>query len=230
MKIKKCILGIALMSMCVIFRPMSLNAANGIEIKESTVKVPYLSTAVATVEYTGSFYDLAVVVSDSSKAGAALTDLGNGKANLILSSIDFGRTVAAVYKASDLSAIDYITVDSGLTTGDQIQNIINGSKITTVYSDCVIKYDAILHGENNAQAAITGLVLTRNDGMNELNVSANIIKEDVYLTGLSTFKAEYYDASNKLIKEQKAYVRSNLGVTNNICWYIPKECVTIVLK
>lgn len=230
MNMKKGLFSIMALALCLVASPIQSKAANGVEIDAGEVNVPYMSTNTVSVSYTGSFSDLVVVVADGSKAGAVLSDLGNGKANLVFSSFDFGRTTAAVYKASNMSAIDYIIVDSGLTKGNNIQNYINGSKITTVYSDCVVKYDAILRGANGAEAANTGLILERNDGMNELKVTANIIKEDSTLTGLSTFYADYFDAANQLIKTQKVYVRSNLGVPCNISWYIPKECVTIVLK
>lgn len=231
MSIKKNLLGIIFTLGIVALLPSSVKAANGVEIKDDTVSIDYQKAKAVNISYTGNFSDLKVVVGDSSVILTNLTDNGNGSATLSIGSIDFGKTVLAVCKSSDTSAVDYLYVNSGLTTGYEIKNYFSGTNITTVYSDCVIKYNLILNGANNEKATFKTLNLTRENGLDKLNVTADIVNDNTTLKGLSKYTASFYDVTGALIKTQDAYVRSDLNLSSyNMCWYIPSNCVKIVLN
>ncbi len=227
---KKNLLGLLLGVGIIALAPMSAKAANGVEINDTSVSVAYQGIANVAVSYTGSFNDLQVLVGDGSVVIYKLTDNGNGSATLSLAGIDYGSTNVAIYKASDMSAVDYLEVKSGLTSGYEIKSYYSGTDITTVYNDCVIKYNFTLNGSNNAKASVTGLLLTRENGLDRLNVMVDIVNDNSSFKGLSKYTASFYDKNGNLIKSQDSYVRSDLDLsTYNIYWYIPTDCVKIVI-
>lgn len=205
-----------------------------IRIAEDIVKLNIGETTVITVDYSrlaGAFDDIAITSSDTSIAVASIADTGNGIACLGIAGTGLGTASIAVYSISNPAIVDYTAVQSGLATGSDIINQTNGTSLTTIYNDRIIHYPAILTGRNNAQAAVTSLVLERERGIDCLKVSGELLSKDSQIPGMTAFYANYYDAAGGLMKRQAVYTRDPQANTHiELKWYIPDGCVQITIE
>jgi len=205
-----------------------------VDILKDNVKLGIGETTLITVDYSniaGGFSDLAVISADNTIAATVIADAGNQKAVLAIGGLNTGTTAIAVYRVSNPAVTDYIGVQCGLAQKGQIVNQINGSMLTTIYDDRIINYNAVLTGKNNAQMAVTGLVLERERGIDCLKVSGELVAKDGKTPGMTTFYANYYDAIGGLMKRQAVYTRDPLANTHlELKWYIPDGCTNIVIE
>lgn len=212
----------------------SYAAESAIKIAEDVIKLNIGETTVITVDYTKlgeTFDDIAVISSDNSIAAASIADLGNGTASLGLAGVGLGTASVAVYSISNPAIADYTVIQSGLATGNTIINQTNGTSLTAIYNDRIINYPAILTGRNNAQIAVTGLILEREKGIDCLKVSGELLSKDSQFPGMTAFYANYYDAAGGLIKRQAVYTRDPQANTHmELKWYIPDGCTQIIIE
>ncbi len=205
-----------------------------ISISEDNIKLDIGETTVITVDYSnisGGFADLAVISADTNIAATIIADAGNNKASLAIGGLNMGTTAIAVYRVSNPAVIDYVSVQCGLADDGQIVNQINGNMLTTIFDDRIINYGSILNGKNNAQVAVTGLVLEREHGIDCLKVTGELFSKDSKTPGMTVFYANYYDAIGGLMKRQAIYTRDPLANNHiELKWYIPDGCVHIVLE
>lgn len=207
---------------------------SAIRIAENILKLNIGETTVITVDYSslaGTFDDIAVISSDTSIATAAIADTGNGIASLGIAGTGLGTASIAVYSKSNPAIADYTVIQSGLATGNTIINQNNGMSLTAIYNDRIVQYPAILTGRNNAQIAVTGLILEREKGIDCLKVSGELLSKDSQVPGMTTFYANYYDAAGGLMKRQAVYTRDPQANTHmELKWYIPDGCVQILIE
>lgn len=207
---------------------------SAIRIAENVVKLNIGETTVITVDYSGlagTFDDIAVISSDTSIATAAIADTENGIASLGIAGTGLGTASIAVYSKSNPAIADYTVIQSGLATGNTIINQNNGMSLTTIYNDRIVQYPAILTGRNNAQIAVTGLILEREKGIDCLKVSGELLSKDSQVPGMTAFYANYYDAAGGLMKRQAVYTRDPQANTHmDLKWYIPDGCVQILIE
>lgn len=214
-------------------RPLTSYAAEGqlINISEDIMRLDAGGTGVCIVDYVGllqGFGDIAVISSDSAIAAAALVDFGNGNAHLAILGNGIGTATVAVYSKSNAAIVDYVVVQSGMAANNEIINKRDGQTLTAIYNDRVINYNAILTGRNSAQLAITGLVLERENGLDCLKISGELLANDAKMPGMTVFYADFYDAAGGLIKRQAVYTRDPLANTHlELKWYVPEGCVRV---
>lgn len=205
-----------------------------IKIAEDIIRLNIGETTVITVDYSKlaeAFDDIAVLSSDTSIAAASIADIGNGTASLGIAGTGLGTASITVYSISNPAIADYTVIQSGLATGNTIINQNNGTSLTTIYNDRIIQYPAILTGRNNAQIAVTGLILERERGIDCLKVSGELLSKDSQVPGMTAFYANFYDAAGGLIKRQAVYTRDPLSNTHiELNWYIPDGCPQIILE
>lgn len=205
-----------------------------IRIAENIVKLNIGETTVITVDYSklaGAFDDIAITSSDTSIAVASIADTGNGIACLGIAGTGLGTASIAVYSISNPAIVDYTAVQSGLATGSTIINQTDGTSLTAIYNDRIIQYPAILTGRNNAQIAVTGLILQRERGIDCLKVSGELLSKDSQVPGITVFYANYYNAAGGLMKRQAVYTRDPQANTYmELKWYIPDGCVKILIE
>lgn len=228
--------GIALWAMINIAQAPTVYAAEGtsIEIAEDVVKLGIGETMTISVNYAGlagGFGDLAAVSSDSSIAAAVVADAGNGQACLAIAGTGLGTATVAVYSISNSALADYVAVQSGLAADGQIVNQTDGTTLTAIYDDRVIRYQSVLTGRNDARMAVTGLILERESGLDCLKVSGELMAKDSQTPGMTAFYANFYDTAGGLMKRQAVYARDPQANAHiELKWYIPGGCAQIVLE
>lgn len=233
----KSALGVFALAMVIgTLNPITANAAGegNVNILKDNVRLNVGETTVITVDYSnipGGYGDLGVVSADGTIAATMMVDVGNNQAHLAIGGLNMGTTAIAVYRVSNPAVVDYVAVQCGLAAKGQIINQVNGSSLTTIYDDRIINYNSILTGKNNAQLAVTSLVLEREKGIDCLKVSGELLAKDSKMPGMTTFYANYYDAMGGLMKRQAIYTRDPLANTHmEIKWYIPDGCTHIVIE
>lgn len=220
------------------FSPVNALAApvsgeGSITIEKDVLSLGLGETGSVTVDYSlaGGFADLAVLTADSSIAAAVLTDNGDGTATLTAAAAAPGTTVAAVYRISNAAVVDYITIRSGLAQDGEVYTQMNGTSLVTVYEDRMVYYNSTLTGRNGASAAIVGMGIERESGLDCLKVTGTLLSGDTKTPGMNIFYANFYDAAGSLIRRQALYTRNPVsGNKLELEWYIPEGCAMIVLE
>lgn len=204
---------------------LSQNALNMAAGTSQSIWVDYSSVA-------GGFADLTVAVSDAEKVQAYLTDAGNGKAALTVTSLQDGAASVAVCLNSNMAIVSYVTIASGYAPKGQFYTTMSGDQLTTVYDDRIVNYKTTATGRNGEMLAIRGLKIVRSTGIDSLQITGEMLYEDSSNNGMSTFYANFYDASGRLIKRQAVYALTPLTYQTQyeLEWYIPEGCTQIVVE
>jgi len=207
---------------------------SAIQIAEDIIKLDIGETTVITVDYSklaGAFDDIDVISSNTGIAMATIADAGNGTAILGIAGSGLGTASITVYSITNPAIADYTVIQSGLATNGTIINQTDGTSLTTIYHDRIIQYPPILTGRNNAQMAVTGLILERESGVDCLKVSGELLSKDSEIPGMTAFYANYYDAAGGQMKRQAVYTRDPQANTHmELKWYIPDGCAQIIIE
>ncbi|MDO4284239.1 MAG: hypothetical protein Q4C60_02785 [Eubacteriales bacterium] len=211
-----------------------LVTAQSISLSGKAVQMNVGESKTVTVDYAkvaGGYADLGVVSSNPEIVQAVLTDAGNGKATLTVTSASFGTATVAVYVNSNPAVASYISVSSGFAQKGKSYTLMQGQTVTTVYDDRSVSYNAVMNGSNGAALTVQSVSLTRESGFDKLRVTGSLSAQDSKLPGLSAFYANYYDAAGMLIKRQAVYVEKPLNYSQvELDWYLPDGCVQVVLE
>lgn len=228
---------ILILTLIVCLMPLSVSFAaehTAIGIAKETIKLGIGETTAVTVDYsglTGGFDDLAVISSDTGIAAATIADMGSGTAGLGIAATGLGTATVCVYSKANPAVAAYTVIQSGLSNGSAIINQTDGTSLTAIYNNRIIQYPPVLTGKNNAQMAVTALILEREKGIDCLKVYGELMAKDAKVPGMTTFYANYYDAAGGLMKRQAVYTRDPQANTHiELKWYVPDGCAKIVLE
>lgn len=214
--------------------PSHAAGGSAISISENAVRVGVGETAVIAVEYEGlpqGSADISVLSSDSSIVEPAIVDAGDGQLSLAVAGNGIGTATVAVYSLSNIQAVDYVVVQSGMAKAGEIINMEGEQALATIYSDMVIHYGRILIGRNGAELAVTGLALERGAGIDCLSISGELLAKDGKMPGMTVFYADFYDAAGGLIKRQAVYTRDSRANSHmELQWYVPEGCARVDLQ
>lgn len=233
-------IGTAVMFSAVLMSTATMNvfaAGEGsISLNKDIVRLGLGLTTTLSVNYqdvAGGFADLAVVSADTSIAVPTIADTNpaTNTASLGIVSTGVGTTVIAVYRISNPAVVDYVSVQSGLTSGSDIVTVVSGDSLITTYNDRMVYYNAVLSGKNEAQLAVSGMVIERESGLDYLKITGTLLAKDSQIPGMNTFYANFYGASGDLIKRQAVYSRDPLyNEVMELRWSIPEGCSRIVIE
>lgn len=207
-----------------------------ISLNQDVVRLGLGAATTVSVNYqevAGGFADLAVVSADTGIAVPTIADTNpaNHTASLGIVTTGVGTTVIAVYRISNPTVVDYVSVQSGLTSGTDIVTVVSGDSLITTYNDRMVYYNAVLSGKNEAQLAVAGMVVERESGLDYLKITGTLLAKDSMIPGMNTFYANFYDTVGNLIKRQAVYSRDPLyNEVMELRWSIPKGCSKIVIE
>lgn len=217
------------------FFPLKIHAAEegSLKMSKEEVRLAVGETELVNVDYSipTGFYDLKVVVANPEVAAVCLTDNGNGKASLAIGATGKGITTIAVYRASNAAVVTYVSLKSGLAAKNQVYTEIVNNIATTTYDDRIVQYPTILHGKNDAELIVSGIVLERESGLDRLCITGTLATVDSKLPGMNTFYANFYDCGGVLLKRQAVYSRD--PSVNNVMtleWYVPEGVALITVE
>lgn len=229
-------LGLAGVMACTALSPaMSAQAAEQIVISQSALTIAAGTSQSVLVDYSGvagGYADLAVAVSNDQMIQAVLADAGNGQAVLTITMLQYGSASVAVCQQSNVAIVSYVTVSSGYAPSGQTITTMNGDQLVTVYDDRIVSYKTTATGRNGEMLAIQGMKIVRSAGIDCLEITGLMLVPDSTNSGMSTFYADFYDASGALIKRQAVYALTPLTYESvyTLDWYIPDGCTQIVIE
>lgn len=233
-------IGTAALLSAVIMSTLAMNvqaAGEGtISLNQDVVRLGLGAATTLSINYqdvVGGFADLAVVSADTSIAVPTIADTNPtaNTASLGIVTTGVGTTVIAVYRISNPAVVDYVSVQSGLTSGSDIVTVVSGDSLITTYNDRMVYYNAVLSGKNEAQLAVSGMIVERESGLDYLKVTGTLLAKDSKIPGMNTFYANFYGTTGELIKRQAVYSRDPLyNEVMELRWSIPEGCSKIVIE
>lgn len=228
-------LGAFLINMIFLSMPAQAKGPGSVDIETNVCQMAIGETKTINVKYDdidSGINDISCVSANGSIVGCTISDMGEKKIQLTLTSIGQGATTVAVFRTSNPAVVDYITVQSGLVKSDsEIVTYVNGNILTTIFSDRVVNYPYIMVGENQDQLQITGLVIERESGRDCLKVTGNLLSKDTKIPGMNVFYVDFYGAAGELLRRQPVFSRDPYtGYGMSIKWYIPEGCMSIMLE
>lgn len=151
---------------------------------------------------------------------------------MTVTSLQDGAASVAVCLNSNMAIVSYVTIASGYAPKGQFYTTMTGDQLTTVYDDRIVNYKTTATGRNGEMLAIRGLKIVRSTGIDSLQITGEMLYEDSSNNGMSTFYANFYDASGRLIKRQAVYALTPLTYQTQyeLEWYIPEGCTQIVVE
>lgn len=138
------------------------------------------------------------------------------------------RILAAALLATTICGFPVQAADTNQT---EIVTQTTDTGLMTWFSNQVVFYPYILAGDKQDQLQVTGLIMEKESGRNKLVLTGNLLTKETKVPGMNTFYADFYNASGELIRRQPVFSRDPYtGNEMEIYWYLPEDCVSVLLE
>lgn len=177
-----------------------------------------------------AFENLAVISAKPDVVAVSLENCGNGKAKIVIQSLDVGVTTIAIYNKINPTIVTYAGVNSGMAEKDASYNRVVGTNLQVVYEDKIVQFGQTLTNEEQDILTITAYNLTERAGRSRVTFTGTLgqIATDNSMIG---FTAKFYDAGNQLLAERCVFARQIPGSDSfTISWNLPEKCVYAIFE